>query len=429
MISIWDATYIVTDVETTGSHTVKNRMTEIACVTLRGGDIISSYSTLMNPYQAIPPYVAKMTGISQSMVNEAPDEYELINTIKELFIADYPVFTAHNVNFDYGFVSSFFKRGYLQFDYPQLCTLKLARKLLPRDIKKNVGDLSAYFGIKLKNRHRALIDAKATAMILAELLYIAEREHQIKTLSELLQFQNKPVFNYKISNEIANKLKGQLNDVPTTPGIFKFLDSKNKVIYWDCSFNLRNKVHSFFDTHYITSKPLLEMASKISKIQCISSESELSALILRDKLNEISDLTDLNRNNIELFPKTHKNGIASKPIADFVYIQAQMNNEKVVDVYLIKAGKLVNQKSVGRRASMTELNTIIEEAYSNPVHTESTDYKELKVINKWIDMQNNSGLMIETTDKDINLLIEEINFTITTSFDMTEPAKEQEFYF
>jgi len=428
MISIWDATYIVTDVETTGSHTVKNRMTEIACVTLRGGDIISSYSTLMNPYQAIPPYVAKMTGISQSMVNEAPDEYELINTIKALFMADYPVFAAHNVNFDYGFVSSFFKRGYLQFDYPQLCTLKLARKLLPRDIKKNVGDLSAYFGIKLKNRHRALIDAKATAMILAELLYIAEREHQIKTLSELLQFQNKPVFNYKISNEITNKLKGQLNDVPTTPGVFKFLDTKNKVIYWDCSFNLRNKVHSFFDTHYITSKPLLEMASKISKIQCISSDSELSALILRDKLNAVSDLTDLNRNN-ELFPKPHKNGNVSKPITDFVYIQAQMNNEKVADIYLIRAGILVNQKSVGRRASLTELNTIIEETYSNPETSETCDFKELKVINKWIDMQNNSGLMIETNNKDINQLIIEINFAITTSFDMTESAKEHEFHF
>lgn len=428
MIKTNEATFIVTDVETTGSHTSKNRMTEIACVTLRGGEIVSQYSSLMNPHQAIPPYVAKMTGISQAMVSVAPEEYDILDTVKSLFPKKNGVFAAHNVAFDYGFVSAFFNRGFVHFDYPQLCTLKLARKLLPRDIKKNVGDLSAYFGIRMKNRHRALIDARATAQFLTELLYIAEHEHGITLLSELLQFQNKPVYNYKVSKEVQTKIEKQLKDIPYTPGIFKFADSKGKLLYWDYSYNLNSKIHSFFDTPYITSRTILEMTNKISTVSWETTDSELSALIIRDKLRNQSNTTNGSR-ILALFDfddKTEESEFSG--LNNFIYLQAQNSSEKVVDLYFINQGKLAKQFTLGKRAPLENLKSKIKDTYKN-IANQKIDYSELRTINKWIEMQNETGLVIETNDKDIAQITEEIHKAIEFAFELIAPASKNDFYY
>lgn len=427
MIGINEATYIVTDVETTGSNTSKNRMTEIACVTLRDGKIVSQYSSLVNPHQAIPPYVAKMTGISQSMVSSAPEESEIIDTVKSLFPKRNGVFAAHNVAFDYSFVSNFFKRGFVHFEYPQLCTLKLARKMLPREIKKNVGDLAAYFGIRMKNRHRALIDARSTALILSELLYIAETEHNITKLSDLLQFQNKSVLHYRISRDNYSRIEDQIRDLPYNAGLFRFLDAKGNTLYWDFAFNLNQKINSIFNDYYFTSKPLLEMAAKINKIAWEVAESELAAIILRDKLRK-QQLNKSTNNTISLFEDRSSSNNLISDSDSFVYIQAQNNNEKIVDLYIVSHGKLHRQMSIGRKAHFDNLKLRIKESFTDN-YQETADYTELSTINKWIDMQNDTGLVIEATGKDHYQIFEEVQNSISLAFEISTAPGNNDFYF
>lgn len=429
MISIWEPTYIVTDVETTGSNPAKNRITELACVTVRGGEIVSQFSTLINPHQEIPPYVARMTGISQSMVSVAPDEYEVVDLVKSIFKVKNPVFVAHNVNFDYSFINAFFQRGFIHFDYPRLCTLKLARKLLPRDLKKNVGDLSEYLGIRMKNRHRALIDAKSTAMILTELLHVAEKEHKINTLDELLLFQNKPIYNYKVNDEIARKLAVQLIDIPYSPGIFRFFDEKEKLIYWDYSFNLNQKLKSFFDTHHITSKSILEMTPNIVKIEWEETDSELSALILRQRMYQITNPKSADETTLNLFDAEKTKHEPKINNSDFIFLQARDNFEKVVDIYLIQNGKLVHQSTIGRKAGFDSIKMKIKGIYFDMPYSGNIDHTELNVINKWIEMQNGLGIELQINGLDFESTIREIQSSIPKAFEIIEPVTNSSLQF
>jgi DNA polymerase III epsilon subunit family exonuclease len=405
MMNIWQPTYIVTDVETTGSNTAKDRITEIACVTVKNGEIISQYSTLINPHQNIPPYVAKMTGISQFMVSSAPDEYDVLDMVKSVFEVDTPIFVAHNVSFDYGFMSNYYKRAFEQFDFQQLCTLKLAKKLLPRDIKKNVGDLSGYFGIRMKNRHRALIDAKSTAMILIELLKIAQKEHNIQTLNDLISFQNKAVYHYKVTQDVKNRLSSQISDIPYSPGIFKFYDSDDELIYWDYAFNLNKKISIFFDSYYITSKLVFELTPKISKIEIQISESELSALIERENMIQETNNGSAIQNIINFDSQSSLDN-SNEYTPDFIYFQAMENGEPLVDIYLINNGKLKHQCTVGKKAPIDSLYRKIHEIFFSNDDSNEYDIFEIKVINRWIDMQNDTGIkldILELKSPDVNI--------------------------
>lgn len=423
MESIWDPTYIVTDVETTGSDPVNNRITEIACVAVRGTDIISEYVSLINPHQEIPSFIAKMTGISQSMVQSAPNESEIVETVRSLFKVKTPIFTAHNVNFDYSFMNAFFKRNYVNFDFPQLCTLKLARKLIPRDQKKNVGDLSDYFGIRMKNRHRALADAKSTAMILIELLSIAEKEHSVKTLNELLAFQHKPVYNYKVSSAVSQRVRMQVFDAPYCPGLFKFYDADENLLYWDYSFNLNQKLISFFDSHYITSKNVLEMTLKIERVEWEEAESELSVLIMRDKMQQRDIIeADFGQEKLDLFSPVTDLFSNQNINADFIYVQAQNSNEHTVNIYLIKNGKLSFQAIVGKKASLEQVKHKVKEIYFSESNDFVVDYSELKVINRWIEMQSDMGLEISINNLDFKAIIDEMQKAIIKSFEILKPV-------
>ncbi|MFY8160731.1 MAG: PolC-type DNA polymerase III [Candidatus Kapaibacteriota bacterium] len=205
MVSIWESPFLVVDVETNGSDPLKNRITEIACLKVQGGEIIEEYSSLVNPHQFIPPFISQMTGITNEMAFKAPEAKVVVPHLKRLMPDDKTIFVAHNVKFDWSFVRHTFMRENESLDeLNQLCTYKLARKLLPNDMKKNVGALATFFNINMKNRHRAFDDAKATALILLELLEIAESEHGINSLHELLSFQNKRNNVYKFSKPNYN---------------------------------------------------------------------------------------------------------------------------------------------------------------------------------------------------------------------------------
>ena len=69
-------------------------------------------------------------------------------------------------------------------DGPQLCTVRLARRLIPGLKYRNLDNLSQYFGIEIERRHRAGDDAKATAHLLLRLLDLAE-EKGATTLRDL----------------------------------------------------------------------------------------------------------------------------------------------------------------------------------------------------------------------------------------------------
>lgn len=181
--------YAVVDVETTGGpYGSGHRVTEVAIYEVRDGMVAEEYRTLVNPGRSIRPRVAVLTGITDRMVDGAP----FFDQVAEEVYArlEGRVFVAHNVRFDWGFIAQQLAEAIGQVPRVQrLCTIRMARRLVPRLRHRNLDTLAAHFGIPIETRHRAYGDALATARVLIRLLDLAEQQglHDLSSLKAFLK--------------------------------------------------------------------------------------------------------------------------------------------------------------------------------------------------------------------------------------------------
>jgi len=162
--------YAVVDTETTGgSHWLYDKITEIAAVVVRDGEIVEVYETLVNPQRSIPPFVSRLTNITWDMVKDAPTFDRVAPDLMR--VLEGKVFVAHNANFDWRFITSEIGRstGH-QLRGRRLCTVKMARKVLPQLSRRSLDHVARYYGVEIRNRHRAGGDAIATAKCLVRML-------------------------------------------------------------------------------------------------------------------------------------------------------------------------------------------------------------------------------------------------------------------
>lgn len=159
-----DQAYVVVDVETTGGKGDNHRVTEIGAVKVRNGEIVERFQTLLNPQRTIPPNIIRLTGITPAMVEDAPYFADIVDDF-EAFMED-AIFVAHNVEFDYGFISREFARLGRGFRHARLCTCSSMRKLFPGYRSYSLASLCRWYGIPLQQHHRALCDAEAAAELL-----------------------------------------------------------------------------------------------------------------------------------------------------------------------------------------------------------------------------------------------------------------------
>lgn len=281
MNSIWDASYFVVDLETTGSHPEKNRIFEVAWIRVENGEIVAEYSSLVNPHQFIPPYISNMTGVSNSQAYSAPEQHLVFPEVFKRMTEKPTIFVAHNAQFDFSFLKATLSRMNMNIDdVPVLCTLKLARRILPKNLKKNVGSLADYFGHKISNRHRAFDDTFATVTILNELLEMAEVEYDIETIEDLLAFQNKPIKNFRAAPPALRRIEEQLAEIPKKPGVYYFIDKNDSVLYIGKAKSLKERVSSYFSLGELSSKKTADMVKNIHDLKWFVTPSELEALLL-----------------------------------------------------------------------------------------------------------------------------------------------------
>lgn len=158
---------IVLDFETTGLYCDQgDRVTEIAALRVRGNCIVERFETLVNCGIRIPSYISKFTGITQSMVDAAPQASGVFRALLEFIGADTVI--AHNAGFDQGFLDSECRRWGLRHQVPEfICSLQIARRLLPEMKSHALGCLASRLGIPFTpGAHRAAVDATVTANVL-----------------------------------------------------------------------------------------------------------------------------------------------------------------------------------------------------------------------------------------------------------------------
>ncbi len=162
--------FAVVDVETTGMRARgDDRITEIAVVHVDGPRIRVAFEALVNPGRPIPWRIAQLTGITDAMVTAAPPFAAVADRVVAALAGR--VFVAHNARFDWGFVHAELDRA-LGFEarMPQLCTVRLCRRLVPELERRSLDSVMHYFGLETDRRHRAAGDAVVTAQALRRLL-------------------------------------------------------------------------------------------------------------------------------------------------------------------------------------------------------------------------------------------------------------------
>jgi DNA polymerase-3 subunit epsilon len=193
-----ELSYVVVDVETTGgSPQSGHRVTEIAAVRVQGGQVCEVYETLVNPERGIPPEIVRLTGITWEMVRDKAPFQGVADAVVAALGGH--VFVAHNVAFDWRFVSHEVERATGRvLEGRRLCTVRLARKLLPQLRSRSLGYVADWYGATgfaetyfegqhgtgRPWRHSAAGDAVATAHCLLRLLDDAEA-HGVRTWGEL----------------------------------------------------------------------------------------------------------------------------------------------------------------------------------------------------------------------------------------------------
>ena len=158
----------VIDFETTGSSPGQGaRATEIAAVLVDGGRIVGHYQSLMNSGAWVPPFIERLTGISNAMLADAPPADEVMHEVMA-FTRGCPL-VAHNAPFDRGFWLAEGGRAGCDRDpaHDFTCTVRLSRRLYPQAPNHRLGTLAAFHALPDAGRaHRALADATTTAHLL-----------------------------------------------------------------------------------------------------------------------------------------------------------------------------------------------------------------------------------------------------------------------
>jgi len=182
-----DLDFTVVDVETTGWSPDTAGITEIGAVRVRHGEVIAEFTSLVNPGRPVPAPITELTGISDPMLALAPPVAAVLPGL--LAFAEGSVLAAHNAPFDLRFlVAASAAAGLGWPGFEVLDTVRLARYLMasPDEVPdRKLATLAEYFGTPVRPSHRALDDARATAVVLWELLgRLADREG-VRTLGEL----------------------------------------------------------------------------------------------------------------------------------------------------------------------------------------------------------------------------------------------------
>ncbi len=168
-VSLPDATYIVFDVETTGLSAVYDTVIELAAVKMKEGEIIDKFESFANPHHPLSATTIELTGITDDMVQDAPDASEVLKKFSDWIGND--ILVAHNASFDMGFLNAGLQRaGFEKVQNGVIDTLELARFLYPHMKNHRLNTLAKKFDVELVQHHRAIYDAETTGYLLVKML-------------------------------------------------------------------------------------------------------------------------------------------------------------------------------------------------------------------------------------------------------------------
>lgn len=183
-ISLDDAEFCIVDIETNGSKIEKHQIIEIAAIKIKNGQIIDRFESLVKTKE-IHPIIVQLTGIQASDTKDAPALDEVMYAFKS-FLGD-AVFIAHDVKFDYTFISqSMQKVGLEALLNRPLCSLAFAERTIV-SYRYGLSYLNDTFHLNPNPRHhRAMSDVMTTYELF--LLSLKNCKENLNNVEDLIKF-------------------------------------------------------------------------------------------------------------------------------------------------------------------------------------------------------------------------------------------------
>lgn len=263
--------HIFIDLETTGTRTTRDRITEIAALRVVDGHIVDRFVTLVAPQVSVPPHIQRLTGIDEALLSGAPSFEALANDFFA-WLGETPL-VAHNARFDYGFLRNEFKRAGLAYSARVICTLKLSRRLAPQQRHHNLDALLARHGLGDFERHRAEGDARS----LLALWQCWQHQHDPEHLATLVQAQ------LRQASLPAHLDPARFQALPERPGVYLFHGESGAVLYVGKSVNLRARVLSHFSSDHRHDKEM-RLSQQTHDIDWRETAGDLGAQLLEAQL-------------------------------------------------------------------------------------------------------------------------------------------------
>ncbi len=262
--------FAVLDLETTGGSARMEKITEVAILVYEDGEVIEEFHSLVNPERSVPPFVARMTGLTDKVLADAPKFYEIAKRVVE--VTEGTTLVAHNARFDYAFLQMEFQRLGYKYNRKRLCTVQLSKRLVPDIPRHGLDAMIKHFNIHCEKRHRAMDDTRATLELFKELMKI---DDGFATQKELVNFG---VNASKIPEGLSME---DLQALPESCGVYFFEDADGRYMYIGKSINIKKRIFQHFREVNTKTQELQRHAVNISYE---TTGSELIALLRESEL-------------------------------------------------------------------------------------------------------------------------------------------------
>lgn len=163
------------DIETTGLDNRKDVIIEIGAVLLKDGEIKDRFDTFVNPGRRLPQKIVELTGIRDDMLKDAPGQKEALIEFLN-FVGNRPL-SAHNAEFDTGFIAKECSEYGLDYHATVLDTLVLAQSLLSNLKNYKLDTIAQHLSLPQFHHHRASDDAATVAYMLIPFYKMLAEQH------------------------------------------------------------------------------------------------------------------------------------------------------------------------------------------------------------------------------------------------------------
>jgi DNA polymerase-3 subunit epsilon len=279
------AEFLVVDTETNGLAGDRCEVTEIGAVLVGGGELHERWETLVPVRAPLSRGIQRFTGVTQSMVDEAPPAEMTLPELAEQL--EGRVLVAHNAAFDRRVLAQAFGRaGLLWPDPPALCTVALARRLHPLARQRKLGPLAESLGIDVDVTHRALADAETCARVLCALFprLCANAGTVGQALALLAAKRRRSARGGRTdggrSMRGVRRRKIDCSGLPPEPGVYIFRNAEGQPLYVGKSVDIRARAKA----HFRPSSPDTGWITQVETVDWEQTNSEVGALLTEHRL-------------------------------------------------------------------------------------------------------------------------------------------------